>query len=246
MFSALSAISFGCVSESAGDGGDDGIGGDTDTTLRILGNVRPDGACGYPTSEEASFYDEGFVDIAFGRPYVAHLLVENVGTDPVLVDRGFRNVRYEPQHEDMIRGEGEAATRDLVLGAVTIPGGSRQIVEVDPLGEGFIVYKRQFEGVLSGGSVPADEEASTTVVLRADADGAEIESPPWEFRLFVGLGSLVQFEGDPGGCCEGPSSTGCEAGQNDVLGSCADCASCWPEVCNSALVPASCGFGPCS
>jgi hypothetical protein len=228
-----------------------------DAALEILGNVRPDGACDYSpsASQPEEFYSEGYLDIAFGRPYVAHLLVRNGGADPVRVEGGFRNVWYEPQHTEMIRGDGEAARKELVLGAVTIPGGGRRIVEVDPLGEGFIVYKRQFEGVIAQGRVPDDEEALTSVVLAGDADGTVIESRPWEFSLIVGIGRLVDFSDPawdsasyPGADCCGQvsGSSVCEAGQNWNLGPCHECASCWPELCNRAIAPSACGLGSCA
>ncbi len=242
--SGWGAIALGCATSD-------------DARLQILGNVRPDGACEYSTSASApeQFYDEGFLDIAFGRPYVAHVLVHNPGSDPVRVAGGYRNVWYEPQHEPMIKGTGEAARKDVVLDAVTIPGGGRRVIEVDPLGEGLIVYKRQFEGVIAEGRVPPDEEALSSVVLEGDADGTRVESEPWEFYLFVGIGRLVDFSDPawdsasyPGADCCGQvtGSSRCEGGQNWNPGPCAECASCWPELCNYAIPPFACGLDSCA
>lgn len=229
-----------------------GAGGCTadDSHIVILGNVKPDAACEYSVSPAAEMWELGYLDLAFGRPYAAHLLVENTGSDPVTIDGGWRNVWYEPSHQPMISNRGTAARNGILLeGQVSIPGGGRRIVTVDPLGDGRIVYKRVFEEIVSQGLNPSntEQESSITIVLEGDADGTRVASAQWQYGLTVSLGPLVEFEAaadsadTPGAdCCGRISGSQCEAGQNYVLGSCAECASCWPEVCNYSIGPSQC------
>lgn len=227
-----------------------GCGSEDDARLVVVGNVRPDGACQYDSSGSAPLYDVGYLDLAFGRPYVAHLLVENEGSDPVDVDGGYRNVWYEPSHTVMIQGTGHAARGGfLTEGHVSIPAGGSRIVAVDLLGDGFTVYKRDFEQIVMNGQNPAliEQESSVRIVVEGDADGTRVRSEGWDFGITISLGSLV--DADPAAdspsmpgfdCCGRISGSRCEAGLNYNLGSCAECASCWPEVCNNSIGPSQC------
>jgi hypothetical protein len=217
----------------------------SDATLRIIGNVKPDAACQYSVSPSAEMWEVGYLDVVFSRPYVAHLLVENLGADPVTVDGGWRNVWYEPSHATMISGHGTAARGDfLVEGSVSIPGGGRRIVPVDPLGDGRVLYIRDFQDMLAAGKSPAsrEEDSSIILVVEGDADGTRVASDQWQYGMTVSMGPLVTLP-SPGApedspdyagvdCCRQVSGTTCEAGQNYNMGSCADCAACYPELCN--------------
>ncbi|MBI2896626.1 MAG: hypothetical protein HYY06_23920 [Deltaproteobacteria bacterium] len=222
-----------------------------DASIVILGNVAADASCSYSTSPDAEMVTLGYVDIAFGRRYVAHLLVENRGSDPVEVLGGWRNVWFEPSHTQVVGGRGDKARGNLVASPVVIEGGGRAIVEVDPLGDAFINFKREFEETVAGGGAPLDWDSSIVLVLEGDADSTAIESDEWLYGITVGLGRLVSTpEGTDSpfvagvDCCLGvPSADRCETGQNGHVGSCSECASCWPEVCNFGHGPA-CGGEP--
>ena len=218
--------------------------------LVILGNVQPDGACEYSTSADAPMWADGYLDVAFGRSYIAHLLVENPGSDPVKVDNGWRNVWYEPEHVGMIQNRGTAARGGILPdGSVSIPANGRRIVTVDLLGDGFTVYYREFQDIVAAGENPTatEEETGVRVALEGKADGTFIESEAWQFGLTVSLGPLVAPDpaadsaAVPGpDCCVQGLPRACEAGQNYVEGSCSECASALPEVCNLGVGPCQC------
>lgn len=222
----------------------------SDATIVVLGNVRPDGACDYSTDSSAAMYATGALDIAFDRQYVAHVLVENTGSDAIEVNDGWRNVWREPSHAAIITGKGTPARDTILERSVTIVGGARKILEVDVLGAARIRFRRDFEEDIAGGQAPSPTESSTVITFEGDAGGEIIESEPWTFGITVFLGQLVDTPaatdspGVPGqDCCLPVASTGCNPGQDDQRGSCSECAGCWPEVCNFSQNPA-CGGSP--
>lgn len=238
---ALQAVALATACSGAAD----------DASIVILGNVAADDGCSYSTDPDAERVTLGYLDVAFGDRYVAHLLVENQGSDPVEVTGGWRNVWYEPSHTEVVGGRGNKARSDLVGSPVVIDGGDRAIVEVDPLGDAYINFKREFEEAIAGGGAPLDWDSSIVLVLEGDADSTAVESDEWLYGITVGLGRLVTtpdgtdspFVAGIDCCVQVPSADQCELGQNGHAGSCSDCASCWPEVCNFGHSPA-CGGQP--
>lgn len=239
---SLIAISAGIV-VAAGCAG-------SDATIVVLGNVRPDAACSYAKDPAAPMYPVGILDLAFERPYIAHVLLENTGSDSVDVDGGWRNVWREPSHAQIISGKGDPA-RDLLLEhGITLEPGKRGIVEVDVLGAARIRVRRDFEEVIAHGEAPGDWESSTVITFEGEAGGENIQSEPWTFGITMNLGQLVETSpaADSGAvagpdCCLPVASSGCTPGQDDNRGSCSECAGCWPEVCNFSQNPA-CGGSP--
>lgn len=222
----------------------------SDASIVVLGNVRPDAACDYSTSTEAAKYPVGILDIAFDRPYWAHVLLENTGSDSVEVNDGWRNVWREPSHGEIISGRGTPARDGLIARKVTIDGGERAVVQVDVLGAARIRIRRDFEDVIARGEAPTNWESSTVITFEGEAGGEDIQSEPWTYGITVGLGQLVDTPpaADSGAvagqdCCLQVASTGCNPGQDDYRGSCSECAGCWPEVCNFSQNPA-CGGSP--
>ena len=221
--------------------------GGTDASIVVLGNVEASASCDYSTDSSAPMTAVGYLDLAFERPYVAHVLVENRGSDDVIVDDGWRNVWREPSHAEIITGKGDPARVDLVAHGVKVGGGQRAILEVDVLGPARIRLRRDFEDQLQTGVAPLDWDTSTVITFEGDAGGDLVRSEPWTYGVTVGLGRLVDtpFETDspaiPGqDCCLDVPSTSCAPGQDDHRGSCSECAACWPEVCNFNQNP-SCG-----
>lgn len=224
--------------------------GGSDASIVVLGNVRADGACDYSSSATATMLSVGYLDLAFERPYVAHVLLENRGSDEVVVDGGYRNVWREPAHSEVITGRGTPARDGLMIDGATIEGGARALVEVDVLGPARVRFRRDIEDLVAHGGAPVDADTTTVITFEGDAGGDLIRSEPWTFGITVGLGKLVDFPpGTDGGalagqdCCLSVASTSCTPGQDDQRGSCSECAGCWPEVCNFSQNPA-CGGAP--
>lgn len=222
----------------------------SDASIVVLGNVRPDASCEYSTDPATAMYPVGTLDIAFDRPYLAHVLLENKGSDSIEVNDGWRNVWREPSHGQIISGRGTPARDFLLSRKVTIDGGRRAVAEVDVLGAARIRIRRDFEEMIARGEAPGDWESSTVITFEGDAGGELIRSEPWTFGITVGLGQLVDTPAaaDSGAvpgpdCCLPVASSGCNPGQDDHRGSCSECAGCWPEVCNFSQNPA-CGGSP--
>ena len=219
----------------------------TDGSIVVIGNVRPGAGCEVAADPAAPRIAVGYLDLAFERPYIAQVLVENHGSDAVTVNGGWRNVWREPSHGEIITGKGDPARDDLVSHAVTIDGGRRAIVEVDVLGAARIRLRRDFEDQIALGVAPLDWDTSSVITFEGDAGNDRIRSEPWTYGVTVGLGRLVDAPPTadspdiPGSdCCLDVPSVGCAIGQDDHRGSCSECASCWPEVCNFSQNP-SCG-----
>ncbi|MBI5159887.1 MAG: hypothetical protein HY996_00460 [Micrococcales bacterium] len=221
--------------------------GGGDASIVVLGNVAASASCEYSNEASAPMIPVGYLDLAFERPYVAHVLVENTGSDAVVVDGGWRNVWREPSHGEIITGRGDPARDGLVLHSVEVAGGARKVVEVDILGPARIRLRRDFEDQVAAGVAPLDWDTSTVITFEGDAGGDVIRSEPWTYGVTVGLGRLVDAPaeadslGIPGqDCCLDVASNSCTPGQDDHRGSCSECAACWPEVCNFSQNP-SCG-----
>jgi hypothetical protein len=190
------------------------------------------------------------LDIAFDQPYLAHVLVENTGSDPIEVNDGWRNVWREPAHAEQISGRGAPARDLLIRRKVTIDGGKRGIVEVDVLGAARLLIRRDFEESIASGQAPGEWESSSVITFEGEAGGDVIRSEPWTYGITAYLGQLVDTPAaaDSGAvpgqdCCVNVASTSCVPGQDDQRGSCSECAGCWPEVCNFSQNPA-CGGSP--